>query len=295
MLYMHDRRRVPIGKWEDIRKEADGTLTAEAVFDKEDEFAQSIESKVDQGILSATSIGFDVTELSEDTKYLLPGQSRATVTKSELLEASIVDIPGNKNAIKLNFPSKGLSLSGDVDTQFLNSVLPQLNPSFDMKKIISALALLGASLDPALTLAEDANEDQVAEHIGKLAAKFKTSQAELLVKVGEATGLVTDKNKARIEKLAQADASLALEFLSEEKPLAADTSKPEPRLADALKEIARLNAGGSNSQNTPNDPRAAWTMRDWEKKDSNGLLAMKQNDRERYNQLFKAEYGTTPK
>ena len=108
MLWNHNRSeggtvndQLPIGYWKDLRVEADGSITAEPVFDETDEFAVKIKKKYESGVLNACSIGFRILEWSEDPKFLKPGQTVATATKSVLLEASICDIPSNPNATKV--------------------------------------------------------------------------------------------------------------------------------------------------------------------------------------------------
>ena len=106
MLYSHlrsdqsGRPILPIGKWENIRKE-NGKLLAEAYFDITDPFARSISNKVDQGILNTASVHINMLTLSDDPRLQWPGQTLSTIIASELIEASIADIPGNKNAVRL--------------------------------------------------------------------------------------------------------------------------------------------------------------------------------------------------
>lgn len=107
MLWMHRRddgwdftQVLPIGKWENIRKE-DGKLLADPVFDENDKFAQLIKSKVENDFIKGASIGINPVELSDDPKLLEKGQTRATITKCEIYEASIVDMPSNKNTVRL--------------------------------------------------------------------------------------------------------------------------------------------------------------------------------------------------
>lgn len=93
MLYMHDRDNGVVGRWENIRKDGD-KLLADAVFDDSTELGAKIKKQVDNGFLRCVSIGIDVINQEE-----LNGVQ--TVTKSRLIEASVVDIPSNSNAIKL--------------------------------------------------------------------------------------------------------------------------------------------------------------------------------------------------
>lgn len=99
MLYMHNRDGNVIGRWENIRKE-EKRLLADAVFDDSTELGAQVKKQVEGGFLRAVSIGIE-----RITKDILNGVE--TVVKSRLIEASIVDIPGNSNAVKLMHRSGG--------------------------------------------------------------------------------------------------------------------------------------------------------------------------------------------
>ncbi|MDX1903794.1 MAG: HK97 family phage prohead protease [Thermonemataceae bacterium] len=138
MFYNHDRERV-IGRWENIRKTAEGTVLATPVFDVGDDFAKEIKRKYEEGFLKAASIGILVTAVSNDPDLMLNGQSWATITKSELLEASIVDIPANANAVKLHFESQqelALSFLGAKTEQQLSIKSELENFTQELKKIL---------------------------------------------------------------------------------------------------------------------------------------------------------------
>ena len=107
MLWMHRRddgwdltQVLPIGIWENIRKE-DGKLMADPKFDENDKFAMMIKSKVENDLIRGCSAGINPIEFSSDPKDLEKGQTRATITKCEIYEASIVDMPSNKNTVRL--------------------------------------------------------------------------------------------------------------------------------------------------------------------------------------------------
>lgn len=104
MFYNHDRWNMPIGKWENISIE-DGKLQADAVFDKKDELGATVAQKVADGFLNATSIGFKALAVELRNEGLSEGdkpKKKMYVTSAELLEVSIVDIPANKNAVRLD-------------------------------------------------------------------------------------------------------------------------------------------------------------------------------------------------
>ena len=90
MLYNHDPLQV-IGKWENIAVVGD-TLQAEPVFDLNDPFAAEIARKVNDGFIKGCSMGLMITQITK-TKGI------DTATQSLLLEASIVSIPADENAL----------------------------------------------------------------------------------------------------------------------------------------------------------------------------------------------------
>lgn len=92
MLYMHERKTV-VGRWENIRKDG-RRLLADAVFDESTPLGVQVKNQVEKGFLRSASIGVEIIE-----KETVNGVE--TVTKSELTEISIVDIPANSNALKL--------------------------------------------------------------------------------------------------------------------------------------------------------------------------------------------------
>lgn len=99
----HATGLAPVGKWFNLRIE--GTqLKGSVEFDRNDEDAVRLYWKYKDGYMSAVSLNILPKEESDDANLLLPGQKSSTVTKSELLEISLVTLPGNKNAVKLCTP-----------------------------------------------------------------------------------------------------------------------------------------------------------------------------------------------
>ena len=104
LLWMHRRSwepgAMPIGNVENLRVE-DGKLIGTPVFDQNDDFAKQIESKWENGFLRMASAALEPIETTPDPTLVLPGQTRETVTRSKLIEVSIVDIGGNDEALQL--------------------------------------------------------------------------------------------------------------------------------------------------------------------------------------------------
>jgi HK97 family phage prohead protease/HK97 family phage major capsid protein len=107
-LFAHDSR-FPIGTWSDIRTEGDKLvatlkLAARGTSDRINE----IIGLVEQRVLRATSVGFSVI------KFGTPGKDEYDFIEQELLEASVVAVGSNTNALAkaraLNVSSETLSL-----------------------------------------------------------------------------------------------------------------------------------------------------------------------------------------
>lgn len=93
MLYMHDRDKGVIGRWENITKEGD-KLTAEAVFDDATELGAKVKHQVESGFLRSASIGIENCKCETINGV-------QTIVECDLIEISIVDVPANENAVKL--------------------------------------------------------------------------------------------------------------------------------------------------------------------------------------------------
>lgn len=99
MLLNHNDWAMPIGRWENIRKE-DGKILADAVFDEADERAREVSRKVEGNFIRMASIGaWPPEETSDAFDLMIHGQSLPTVTKWTVREASIVTIGSNHNAL----------------------------------------------------------------------------------------------------------------------------------------------------------------------------------------------------
>lgn len=138
MLYMHDRESGVVGRWDNIRKEGN-RLLADAVFDESTELGAKIKTQVANGFLRCVSIGIDnVTQ--EDLNNV------QTVTKCRLIEASIVDIPSNANAVKLfrrsgSFTYRLSDLDGNDPDELRTAVIAvlRLKPNASNTEILRAI------------------------------------------------------------------------------------------------------------------------------------------------------------
>ena len=97
----HDTYMIPVGKWKNLRVE-DNVLKGTVEFDRNDPEAVRLYWKYKDGYMNTVSLHIIPLEESKEEGMLLEGQRYATVTKSEMLEISLVTIPGQRNAVRLS-------------------------------------------------------------------------------------------------------------------------------------------------------------------------------------------------
>lgn len=107
-LFGHDSR-FPIGTWSNVRTEGDNLVATLKPADKgTSDRIDEINSLIDQGVLRATSVGFNVI------KFGTAGKDDYDFLEQELLEVSVVSVGSNTNALakarSLNISPETLSL-----------------------------------------------------------------------------------------------------------------------------------------------------------------------------------------
>lgn len=145
---MHNRDNGVVVRWEDFRIDKD-KVYAKPTINLAHPQGEAIVSEIENGFLNAASVGkivvLDYTDLQE---LMLPEQTGPTITKWFPREISLVDIPGNYNALADLF---------DIDDNELNlSDFKIIKPN-NMKKIILAAGVLSALNLSDNSSDEDAN------------------------------------------------------------------------------------------------------------------------------------------
>lgn len=163
--HMHNREKGVVVRWEDFRIDGDKVFATPVVNLSHPE-GQSIADQIESGFLNAASVGkIKVLEASSAKNLMLPGQEKATITKWFPREISLVDIPGNYNALANLF---------DKDDQELN--LSDLE-NFTIENMSNTLQ--AATILAALNL-KDGDESEVVTAINDLVAK--ADKADVLEK-----------------------------------------------------------------------------------------------------------------
>jgi hypothetical protein len=285
MLFQHGRssqysrkgdQNLPIGKWENMRIE-NGQLMADPVFDLGDEFAKEVARKWEGGFLNAVSIGFNFLEWSEDPIHLVQGQTRPTVTKAELLEISIVDIPADANAVRI------LNANDEKDPLSMLPLLQSKTPQTVNQK--SETKMDNAQLCLSLGLPANATGEQIAAAIAKLT---NAPKVEAALSLGRTKGIVNDENAAQMRTIVEASPdAFKLAWEAVPTPKATETlapvgTAPQPQgLAAALREVAAQN----QPVQTVAQERLSWGFDEWRKNDWAGFLALEYSNKPLYDKL----------
>jgi hypothetical protein len=154
---MHKRDKGVVVRWDDFRIEGD-KLYAKPVVNLAHPDGENIADQIENGFLNAASVGHIVClEASDDPKLRLKGQTGPTVTKWFPREISLVDIPGNYNALANLFDEN------DNELNLADFVKPKKE---NMSKI-----LLAATMLTALNLSDNSSEEDVSNAIQDLIDK----------------------------------------------------------------------------------------------------------------------------
>lgn len=254
----------PIGIWKNIRRAA-GQIKADAWIHTASDYARDIGQLIRDGVIKAASVGIQVLAVSDADEDKVKGQKGFTITKSKMLECSIVDIPANPAALRLDkvFKNKAadcdVSQDWDAQPQYILKTAFREETENDMnikdietrltnavknlfgKEVSDAESALkeleGADLEDAISTAVDKyfteNESEAAEVVE--AETFKTFQEETNDKLGN-----FEKNLA---DLAETVKGLA-DAVGEEKETTEETAKSiQDSLSEIAKQVSNLKAG----------------------------------------------------
>ncbi len=280
LLYMHRRGRkedMPIGVMENLRVEGDA-LYGTPKFDDDTEDERNISKKWERGTLRMLSAGLDIIEWSEDPALLVAGQTRPTVTKSKLIEVSVVDIGANDDALQVGLYHEGklLTLAAGEESDHLpllnlsapedNTEQPQYNNiEKNMKKILLKLGLApNATEDDAVAAISKLQEDKAAMTLARITDAVDTAIKE--------KRLSADKK----EKYVGLGKQLGLDTLN---TLLADMTPVQKPL-----DLVRPGAGHPGNSATLT----------WDKATPEQLVDLRDNNREEYVRLYKEYFGISP-
>ena len=286
LLYMHRRGRkedMPIGIMTNIREE-NGILYGTPKFDDDTEDERNISKKWDRGTLRMLSAGLDVLEWSEAPEMLMAGQTRPTVTKSKLIEVSVVDIGSNDDALQVGLYHDGklLTLAAGEESDHLpllskggepekesapttDEQTPNNNSNNNMEKILLKLGLApGATEDEAVAAIGRLQEEKDTMRLARITDSVETAIKERRI--------TADKK----EKYLNLGKQIGLDGLN---ALFADMT-PAQKPLDLVKPTGGGNGGAVNLT--------------WATATADQLADLRDNNREEYVRLYKEHYGFAP-
>ena len=160
-----------------------------------------------------------------------------------------------------------------------------------------------SKVNSLLKLSNEASEEAVSEALGKVLTDKEALETKLAELQNEVTSL-QDSLKAYKDAEDAMKETMVSELI--------ENGIKEGKIEDATKEVwtnlakvsyedakKALNGIGPKKpahvnvftpDNQSNDPRANWTIRDWEVNDSKGLLKLKSENNAEYTRLFNAFY-----
>lgn len=277
LLYMHERGQV-IGLVKDLKVEGE-EVTGELVFDEATELSQRCKKQWEFGSLKMVSAGLDILELSKDPKHLVAGQTRPTISKSKLIEVSVVDIGANDDAIVLQKDGKRLELGKDAA-----DVLPLLGKTNIINNQTPKKQMDQEKLALELGLPKDADEAAITAALAKL--KGSAQESETLRQERDtlrAARIETLVNAAIAEKKIGEDKKQ--QFLDLGKKIGAEELKQTFDAMSAQVKLSNIVTGGGSP---------AGQSGEWKKlSDVPGeeLAKMRAENPAQYKKLYKAEYG----
>ncbi|MDR0789645.1 MAG: HK97 family phage prohead protease [Bacteroidales bacterium] len=289
MLWMHNRvwrgstdEVQPIGTIDNLRIDGD-KLIGTPVFDEDDEFALKLKKKWDKGILRMMSAGLEIVEESSDMQYLLPGQTRKTLTKTKLIEVSIVDIGANDDALALYKEDRTINLAATSQSlDFLNlentNKINQNKTEQTNKNQMEKIAL-------ALGLAATATESDVL-------AKIMSLQREN----GEAIELRKEQERQMTAAIEQeVNGAIACSKITADKREHFIQMGKTMGLAALQQTLAMLSVPGKPSetinQQTATPGGTPKTYSKLSEVPEGELVALRKENFAEYAKLYKAEYG----
>ena len=197
---MHVRERGVAVRWEDFRTEG-GKLFARPVVNES--LFPDLAKQIEDGFYSAASVGHIVAlEVSDDPVDKLEGQTGVTVKKWFPRECSIVDIPGNYNAIACLYDEND-SILHDLSSNYQpDGFMPSKNHNNMDKRMISVSDLNLPNLSSEATveevhvalkdlMAKAERSSALEQELNELKATFSKERVRTIVERGMAEHRLT--------------------------------------------------------------------------------------------------------
>ncbi len=280
--YMHRREDGVVLKWDNLRIEDDKILGTPVINLSNDRGIQTCD-EAENGFLNAASVGHIVVlEYSTDPELMLPGQTGPTITKWYNKECSLVDIPGNCNALTKLY---------DMNENELN-LADFAKAKYKIKNVKTLI--MESDFLSLLNLSDDSEEETVFTRVKELVADNKKLQNEKYTLEQQIDEL--NSNHTKFEVMALLDEALENKKITKElrTRLAADYATNPIGLKSLLDAMPAYRSIVESLKTTGRDKaEQQWKWDDYEANDPGGkkLKTLKANDPARYKELFKEKFG----
>jgi len=290
MLWMHKRPSgesrdevLPLGNWAEIKLDG-AAITAVPQFDDTDDFALKIANKVENGTIRMASAGLLPLEMEN-----VDGQ--IWLTKSRMIEASIVDAGSNPEALAVQLYNE----KGEMVT------LSQAYEQFDTTKIEPMTKIkLSASAAKLLTLSEGAEMDPT-EVMQKLVT-LATDQAAKITELSTAKETAETNLKTLREEQATVTLNSLLDKAVEDHKITADEKPHYLKLGksdlDSVKAIldakpAQKSVAETLASKAGKEGDSELLKLSWDELDKAGkLVQLKSENPEAFKEKYKARFNT---
>lgn len=283
LLYRHGRYELPIGRVLGLEKK-EGKLVASTIdWDIEDDFAKTIKEKYEKGFMSGFSIGFDGKAYDETQN--IEGQQGFTWTKSELWEISCVVMPANPEAVQIR---KELQKVLQAKEQKKNS--NDKNEGQSMKLVLKQLNLADSASEAEAALKITEMQKQLEQKEGQLKdlEKKVADQAQTLTKDRAKMLIEKAVGENKITKAQEPHFLVMAEQNYEATKAVIDSMDAYVSITAQQRQAQGKAQGGAKNIIAKYQQRTSegWVFKDWQQKDSEGLVELRQNHEAEYKELL---------
>lgn len=295
---MHNRDTGVVLRWVDFRQERD-KIFAMPVINLSNPVGQQTLEEVENGFLNAASVGkIVVLEINDSEALKLEGQEGPTVTKWYPKEISLVDIPGNRNALA---PSLYDVEGNEINlSDFKSANLEQFNNKFKNPLKLEQMEFKKAVIQ-TLNLADNVKDDAINQELKSLVSKasrvsgLERDLADLKLEKENVSKELSDFkaeiNQEKIKDLLDAGQDAGKITAKIAKDLAdkyADDAEGLKSLIDNLPSYASLTDKIDKANQSPH----GLVGKSWDELDRSGKLPdLKLQDLDAFKEKYKEKFG----
>lgn len=284
--YMHRREDGIALKWDDLHIE-DDKIIGVPVINLSNARGEQTCDEAEHGFLNAASVGHIVVlEYSTDPELMLPGQTGPTITKWYNKECSLVDIPGNCNALTALYDAQ----ENEINLMDLGGAMP----------VIAGNEQLLAGIKKSMSLTMNEQEGGVLAAIQDLVEKAVGLEQENIALRNDRMQLQTKIDDLNETRLRHEIAALLDRGLEDKKitvglrdRLAQDYATNPEGLKALLAAMPAYRSIAEQLRAKTDTTEAQWAWDDYEQHDPTGkkLKELRANDPGRYKELFARKFA----